>query len=91
MSKYGIFFGPYFPAFRLNTKRYCLSVFSPNAGKYLTEKVTYLDTFHTVKVSRVSVSKNIENCEYQKICTVTTHLYNPFSVYFGRDREVKDP
>ena len=25
---------PYFPAFGLNTERYSISVFSPNAGKY---------------------------------------------------------
>ena len=34
---YSKFFGPYFPTFGLNTKRY-LSVFSPNAGKYGSEK-----------------------------------------------------
>ena len=50
MSKYVVFSGPYFPAFALNTERYCvsLSIFSPNAGKYGTEKTPYLDTFHTV-------------------------------------------
>ena len=48
MSKYGVLSGPYFPAFRLNTKRSYLSVFSPNAGKYGPEKTPYLDTFHTV-------------------------------------------
>ena len=30
----------------------CLSVFSPNAGKYGPEKTSYLDTFHAVNVSR---------------------------------------
>ena len=31
---------PYFPAFGLNTKRYSISLlFSPNAGKYGTEKL----------------------------------------------------
>ena len=58
VSKYGVFSGPYFPAFGLNTERYfvsprfqseCdLSVFSPNAGKYGPETTSYLDTFHTV-------------------------------------------
>ena len=55
MSKYGVFSGPYFPAFGLNTERYAvrrdteyLSVFSPNAGKYGPEKTPYLDTFHAV-------------------------------------------
>ena len=36
MSKYGVFSGPYFPVFGLNTE--IISVFSPNAGKYGPEK-----------------------------------------------------
>ena len=48
MCKYGVFSGPYFPAFGLNTVY--LSVFSPNAGKYRPEKIPYLDTFHAVHV-----------------------------------------
>ena len=43
VSKYGVYSGPYFPAFGLNTERYF--VFSPNAGKYGPEKTPYLDTF----------------------------------------------
>ena len=36
------FSGLYFPAFRLNTKRYLyLSVFSPNVGKYGPEKTPF--------------------------------------------------
>ena len=46
VSKYGVFSGPYFPTFRLNTERY--GVFSPKAGKYGPEKTPYLDTFHEV-------------------------------------------
>ena len=45
VSKYGVFSGPYFPAFGLS-----LSVFSPNTGKYGPEKAPYLDTFHAVDV-----------------------------------------
>ena len=48
MSKYEVIFGPYFPAFGLNTERY--SVFSPNAGIYGPEITPYLDTFHAVLV-----------------------------------------
>ena len=48
MSKYGVFSDPYFPAFGLSTKKYCVSVFSPNAGKYGPEKTPHLDTFHAV-------------------------------------------
>ena len=54
--KYGVFSGPYFPAFGLNTERYWirrdtkyLSVFSPNAGKHGPEITPYLYTFHTVE------------------------------------------
>ena len=42
MSKYGVFFGPYFPVFGLNT------------GKYGPEKTPYLDTFHAVPVSKIN-------------------------------------
>ena len=45
MSKYGVFSGPYFPAFRGTLY---LSVFSPNAEKYGPEKTPCLDTFHAV-------------------------------------------
>ena len=39
VSKYGVFTGPYFPTFGLNTEGYrvSLSVFSPNTGKYEPE------------------------------------------------------
>ena len=42
VSKYGVFTGPYFPAFGLNT------------GKYGPEKTPYLDTFRAVFVKRSS-------------------------------------
>ena len=45
VSKYGVFSGPYFPVFGLNTKIY--SVFIPNTGKYGPEKTPY-NTFHAV-------------------------------------------
>ena len=53
MSKYGVFSGPHFAAFQLNTRdtKY-LSLFSPNAGKYGPEKTPYLDTFHAVNGSK---------------------------------------
>ena len=38
MSKYGVFVGPYFLVFGLNT------------GKYGPEKPPYLDSFHVVRV-----------------------------------------
>ena len=42
VSKYGVFSGPYFPAFWLNTE---ISVFSPNAGKYEPEKKSIFGHF----------------------------------------------
>ena len=51
MSKYGVFSGPYFPAFGLSTERY----FNPNAGKHRPEKSPYLDTFHAVKLTKNSI------------------------------------
>ena len=39
------FLVPYFPVFGLNTG---ISVFSPNTGKYGSEKTSYLTTFHAV-------------------------------------------
>ena len=53
VSKNGVFSGPYFPAFGLNTERYevslrILSVFSPNAGKYEPEKTPHLDNFQAL-------------------------------------------
>ena len=46
MPKYGVFSGPYFPAFGLNT------------GKYGPEKTPYLDTFHTVVYPRIQKTSN---------------------------------
>ena len=48
VSKYGVFPGPHFPLFELNTEIY--SKFNPNTGKYGPEKTTYLNTSHTVQV-----------------------------------------
>ena len=45
-SKYGVFSGPYFPVFGLNTE--INRVFSPNRGKYGPENTPYFDTFYTV-------------------------------------------
>ena len=49
VSKYGVFSGPYFPVFGLNTEIY--GVFSPNTGKYGPGKTPCLDTFHAVSGS----------------------------------------
>ena len=48
VSKYWVFFGPYFPVFGLNTEIYGVNLFSPNTGKDGPEKNPYLETFHVV-------------------------------------------
>ena len=48
--KYGVFYGPYFPVFRLNTGIY--GVFSPNTRKCGPEKIPYLDTFYAVWICK---------------------------------------
>ena len=45
VSKYGVFSGPYFPVFGLNT----------HTGKYEPETTSYLDTFHAVLMSEFPV------------------------------------
>ena len=47
LSKYAVISGPYFPAFGLNTERYYLSVFGPNAGKYGPKKKIRIWTLFT--------------------------------------------
>ena len=49
VSKCGVFSGPYFPVFGLNTEIYGINVhIQSDTGKYGPEKNLYLDTFHTV-------------------------------------------
>ena len=49
MLKYGVFTGPYFPVFGLNT------------GKYGPEKTPYSDTFRTIPDFHPSVMSNDEH------------------------------
>ena len=53
MSKYGVFSGPYFPVFGLNT------------GKYGPEKTPYLDTFYTDPFVRNKQYKIYNNLKLQ--------------------------
>ena len=51
VSKYGVFSGPFFPLFLLNTEIYGESLrIQSEYGKYGPEKTPYLDTFHAVFV-----------------------------------------
>ena len=68
VCKYEVISGPYFSVFELIAEIYQISVFSPNTGKYGSEKTLYLDTFHAVQVNfntKVKyfwdIDKNFEN------------------------------
>ena len=53
VSKCAVFSGLYFPVVGLNKEIY--SIFNPNKGKWGPEKTPYLDTFHLVKVSVITL------------------------------------
>ena len=83
MSEYGVFSGPYFPAFGLNTDRdgntEYFSVFSPNVGKYGPEKTPYLDTLHVVLCSTVTLLFKIGFFTYiilNLYLNISEHLFN---------------
>ena len=49
MSRYGVYSGPYFPAFVLNTERYRVSLLIQfKCGKLWTRKTPNSNTFHTM-------------------------------------------
>ena len=76
ISKYGVFSGPYFPLFGLNTEIY-FSVFSPNTGKYGPEKTPYLDTSYAVKHGINNTSKANSNSNNDKnLNTNKDHISN---------------
>ena len=52
MSKYGVFFGPYF-LYLVSARRFTqyISVFNPNTAKYGSEKTPCLDIFLAVHIS----------------------------------------
>ena len=58
VSKYGVFSGPYFPSFGLNT------------GRYGPEKTPYLDTFHAVTILTIEIMISVKiekyNNNYQR-------------------------
>ena len=56
VSKYGVFSGPYFPAFELNMEIYEVNLRTQSkCGKIQTRKTPYLDTFHAVYVPVKSI------------------------------------
>ena len=52
MSKYGVFSGPYFPVFELNTEIYNVNLrIQFEYGEIRPEKTPYVETFHAVQGS----------------------------------------
>ena len=74
MSKYGVFYGPYFPAF------------SPNTGKCGPEKTLYLDTFHSAGLneSHKKFSFEVLVCLYSCIALL---LKLVFAMTLGQYRD----
>ena len=67
MSKYGVFSGPYFLAFRLNTERYGVSLcILSECRKIRTRKAPYFDTFHAVYVTSTHSRTEINYLAYSK-------------------------
>ena len=61
VSKYGVFSGPYFPAFGLNT------------GKYGPEKTPYLNTFHAVReIQKILHASYLQVCHSGQYISSTT-------------------
>ena len=56
VSKYGVFSGPYYPLFGLNTEIYSVNLrIQSKCRKYGAEKTPYLDTFHAVVVYKTKL------------------------------------
>ena len=70
MSKCGVFFGLYFPAFGLNSERYEVSLrIQSEYGKYGPEKTPYLDTFYAMELAKTFTEHCIniveKSCEFE--------------------------
>ena len=63
MSKYGVFSGSYFTAFRLNT------------GKYGPEKTPHLNTFHAVTTKPIGNDMKIKRGELTNILLRVKSIY----------------
>ena len=65
VSKYRVLSSPYFPAFRLNMKRYFVSLrIQSEDGKIRTRKTPYLDTFHAVNPIEKSLNLQLNSYYY---------------------------
>ena len=62
MSKYGVFSGPYFPAYRLSTEIFFVNLrIQSECEKYGPEKTPHLDTFHALKEREKAIKQSKNN------------------------------
>ena len=70
MSKYGVFSGPYFPAFGLNTERYCISPHSVRMRENTDQKNSVFGHY-----SRSDILEKNSN-RLRKICFIMSGIIN---------------
>ena len=80
MSKYGVISSPYFPVFKLNTR------------KYGPEVTPYLDTFHVVRISETGHSiANLENKSSEEDFMIMQYSLKPNLLFaVGENFFIKD-
>ena len=89
MSKYGVFSGPYFPVFRLNTEIYCVNLcIQSEYGKIRTRKNSVFGHFSRRDESRLLQSfLRYMQTQFKKPHTKNESRYtrgvvkNPFNIY----------
>ena len=68
VPKYGVFSGPYFSVFGLNTE-----IYSINLLCIRTRKIPYLDTFHTVRLTTKTFERSKIRCDKSfRVALITT-------------------
>ena len=80
MSKYGVISSPYFPVFKLNTR------------KYGPEVTPYLDTFHVVRISETGNSiASLENKSSEEDFMIMQYSLKPNLLFaVGENFFIKD-
>ena len=77
MSKYGVFSGPYFLAYRLSTEIFFVNLrIQSECEKYGSEKTPHLDTFHALKDREKAITQSKNNNKKTKEPTQNRSLIN---------------
>ena len=88
VSKYGVFSGPFFLVFGLNTERY-------SVGNYEPEKTPYLDVFHAVyfiENKSMPAGKSIsKSLKIPDLLNLRKDVRGNWKSLSGRGRRVHDP